>query len=151
MDRFKLMEKANDLFDAHKLRHWRIKLRAYTGHRLGGCNYKLLTIILNDFYVANNCEEVVVDTLLHEVAHALTPGHNHDCIWRAMAIQLGCNPDQDWKQGIIVQPGRYTAICPTCSAVFYKYRKPKPLVGYYYCPKCGKEHGTLQFRLTETT
>ena len=94
MDRFKITKKAHDLFDTHKLRHWKFEILPVD--QLGGCYYDKLTIILDTFYVDNNYEELVYDTLLHEVAHALTPGHQHDHIWRAMAIQLGCDPDQNY-------------------------------------------------------
>jgi predicted amidophosphoribosyltransferase len=45
-------------------------------------------------------------------------------------------------------PGKYKAVCPTCETVFYKYRKPKYVQGYY-CPKCGKELGKLVFHTGE--
>jgi hypothetical protein len=32
-----------------------------------------------------------VDVLLHELAHALTPGHGHDDVWKNVAQALGCS------------------------------------------------------------
>lgn len=122
---------------------WKFALRRHTGHRLGACDYRNTIIVVNAFYAAHNSEDVVLDTLLHEVAHALTPGHKHDAVWRTMAEKLGCQPDR-LKTNIVRQPGRYKAVCPTCQRVFYKYRKPKYIQGYY-CPECGKEHGRLNF------
>ena len=125
MNSTKLMEEAAVLLKKHNLLDWSVELRPHTGFRLGGCHYRLHLIALNTFYVANNSEEMVVDTLLHQVAHALTPGHQHDVVWKAMAIQLGCRPDRNAMTGLVLQPGRYKAVCPTCQAIFYKYRKPR--------------------------
>jgi len=33
-------------------------------------------------------------TVLHEIAHALTPGHKHDAVWRAKARSLGISSDR---------------------------------------------------------
>ncbi len=147
MNSTKLMEEAAVLLKKHNLLDWSVELRPHTGFRLGGCHYRLRLIALNTFYVANNSEEMVVDTLLHEVAHALTPGHQHDVVWKAMAIQLGCRPDRNAMTGLVLQPGRYKAVCPTCQAIFYKYRKPRymHIYGAYYCLKCGEADGALQF------
>jgi predicted SprT family Zn-dependent metalloprotease len=147
MDRSKLLEAGANLLSEHSLHTWAVELRAKTGGRLGECHYKYRLVVLNDYYVDNNSDEAVVEILRHEVAHALTPGHKHDAVWRAMALKLGCKLDNDCK--IMVQPGKYKAVCPTCEAVFYKYRKPKYVEGYY-CPKCGKEHGKLAFHTGET-
>src|SRR6185369_17904164 len=34
--------------------------------------------------------KAILNTIKHEVAHALTPGHGHDEIWAAKAHELGC-------------------------------------------------------------
>ena len=146
MDRTKLMKAGAILLNEHGLHSWEVELRTKTGGRLGGCHYKYRVIELNDFFVDNNSDETVVEILRHEVAHALTPGHNHDSVWRAMAIQLGCTLDRNCR--VMAPPGKYKAVCPGCSTVFYKYRKPKYVQGYY-CPRCGKEHGKLVFHTGE--
>lgn len=148
MDSKKLREEAARLFEQHGLLHWKFDLRRQTGYRLGGCNYRKKTIVVNGFYAEHNGDEMVIDTLLHEIAHALTPGHKHDAVWKAMAVRIGCRPDQHWKKNAVIQLGRYTATCPKCRAVFHKYRRPKYIQGYY-CPICGKEHGRLNFQEQE--
>ncbi len=139
-----LNKKARDLLRQHDLSRWRFALKTHTGSLLGGCNYNVPGIFINKFYAEHNDEEFVIDTLIHELAHALTPGHRHDKVWRKLALDLGCNSRLDWSK-IITQPGNYQAVCPTCEVVFNKYRKPKYIQGYY-CPKCGKEHGQLDFK-----
>jgi predicted SprT family Zn-dependent metalloprotease len=148
MDRAKLVSIAGELFKEHGLdaRGWRLEFRRF-GHLLGRCCSRRRIIAISDFYADENTEANVLDTLLHEIAHALVgPSHGHGPIWKAMAKELGCLPNS--KTGIVIRPGRYQATCPTCGSVFHKYRKPRHSLGYY-CPSCGKEEGRLAFSVQE--
>lgn len=104
MDINKLRLEATKLIRCY-LPGWKFALRRHTGHRLGACDYRNTLLVVNAFYAAHNSEDVVLDTLLHEVAHALTPGHKHDAVWRTMAEKLGCQPNR-LKTNIVRQPGR---------------------------------------------
>ena len=146
MDRSRLIAVAAELFEQHGLaaRGWLLEFRSYA-HRLGCCSSRKRVIALNDYYAENNTEPPVIDTLLHEIAHALVgASHGHGPIWKAMARKLGCTPEACSKKGVLIRPGNYQATCPTCRRWFYKYRRPKYVVGYY-CPSCGKERGRLVF------
>lgn len=46
-------------------------------------------ITLSKHYVLLLPEDEVRDVMLHEIAHALTPGHKHDAVWRATARKIG--------------------------------------------------------------
>jgi predicted SprT family Zn-dependent metalloprotease len=145
MDRSRLIAVAADLFHLHGLdvRGWRLTFRNYA-HRLGTCCSRKRIIALNSFYVENNDQTLVLDTLLHEIAHALVgPSLGHGPVWKAMARKLGCIPKACSKTGLTLRPGKYQATCPTCTHQFHKYRRPKPV--RYYCPACGKERGRLVF------
>jgi len=84
------------LLDAQELREWHIRLTTdVTKPFLGLCSYKDKTIILNAFHIDTHPDEEVINTIRHEVAHALLPGHNHDATWRAKAISLGCDNVQE--------------------------------------------------------
>ncbi len=39
-------------------------------------------------------KEKILDTILHEIAHSLTPNHHHDHIWKRKAISIGCNGER---------------------------------------------------------
>jgi hypothetical protein len=53
--------------------------------------YKDKTIMLNGHHIDIHPHAEVICTILHEVAHALTPGHSHDSIWAAKAHEIGCD------------------------------------------------------------
>lgn len=56
---------------------------------LGTCNYRKKHIILSRRWVIASPVEVVLDTIIHEIAHALTPGNKHGAIWRSTFKELG--------------------------------------------------------------
>lgn len=66
---------------------WNNRKRAF-----GMCNYTDRTIELSRIMTANQSHENILDTLLHECAHALTPGAGHGPEWRRMAVRMGCVP-----------------------------------------------------------
>jgi SprT-like family protein len=69
-------------------------------HRVEG------TIELNRVYCFLNDEYHVKDVILHEIAHALTPGHNHDETWRAKALEIGCAGTRCTPQSSVAPPPR---------------------------------------------
>src|SRR5687768_3581603 len=57
--------------------------------RLGACHYTTKRVTMSRHLVQNCDDAEVREVLLHEIAHALTPGHNHDGVWRAKLIEMG--------------------------------------------------------------
>ena len=64
------------------------------GYRiLGHCCYHVKAITLSQLHVEQNNRENVLNTILHEIAHALVgPGHGHDMVWQAKARSVGARP-----------------------------------------------------------
>src|SRR3954451_4190104 len=85
-----LKREAGLLFERHGLSDWSFEVSARLKRTLGLCDYRSRSIRVNGFYAEDNIEAVVLNTLRHEVAHALTPGHGHDSPWVATAVRLGC-------------------------------------------------------------
>jgi len=62
--------------------------------RFGCCNYTRREISLSKGLVESNSWNQVKDTILHEIAHALTPGEQHSYAWKQKAIEIGCNGER---------------------------------------------------------
>lgn len=81
--------------------------------RFGVCKFGPKIIGLSKRLVLVNDEERVKDTILHEIAHALTPGHHHDHVWRAKAIEIGCTGERCFTEETTNIPEtRYIGTCP---------------------------------------
>src|SRR3990167_4820040 len=81
-----------DTLDANELRDWHIRLTTdFSKPFLGLCSYKDKCIILNAHHIDIHPTPEVRNTILHEVAHALTPHHKHDSVWADKARELGCD------------------------------------------------------------
>lgn len=146
MDIAALKREAASLFGRHALSGWRMEVSARLKRTLGLCDYSSRSIRVNRFYAENNSEAVVLNTLRHEVAHALTPGHGHDSTWVAAAVRLGCTAKRVCDQDILLPAGRFQAVCPHCRRTYHKHRlRACQPSRRYYCLACGKERGVLAF------
>ena len=101
--------------------------------RGGICRYKEKQIALSVTYCLKASKEEIVDTILHEIAHAITgPNHGHDEAWKTVARRIGCTAKryhevdhtpprwrgqcgcgQEWKRQRLSQRAR-TGHCPKC-------------------------------------
>lgn len=89
-DKTKVAERAQQLLEDHGLAFhgWTFRWdKAVT--RAGVCNYKTLTVSLSEKLAEVRSAEETDQVLLHEIAHALEPGHNHDRTWLRTARELG--------------------------------------------------------------
>ncbi len=122
--------------------------------RCGSCQYGKKRITLSRHYVAHNADkpEMVRDTILHEIAHALVGGgHGHGPVWRAKCREIGALPQTCKLEGsITVTPGKYVAKCGGCSREFRRFRKPKAYRPVW-CAICGPKTGLLNYKLAAET
>ncbi len=106
--------------------------------RLGSCRYSQRTLTLSGPLTRLNDEAVVRDTILHEIAHALTPGAGHGLRWRAVAERLGAAPRSCVEAGAIaVPPAPYALVCDGCGARLPRYRRPRRR---FVCRGCFERH-----------
>jgi len=138
---------ARNLMNQHNLGHWVFEFDR-AKRRAGCCKHSQQTIALSEYYTKLNSEADILDTLKHEIAHALVgfkQGHNH--VWKAMCLKIGAKPERCYDSNVTMPKGRWTATCNNCTKTFHKHRKPKHINGRY-CIKCGPVKGSLQYSLT---
>lgn len=87
---------ANDLMRYHGLEgRFKLVFQANMGKVLGLCKCRVKyegiingEIILNKHHVEFDKEEDVIETILHEIAHAITPGAGHVKIWKETSLSI---------------------------------------------------------------
>lgn len=85
---------ARELIEQHLGRGWRIEWND-SDRLFGGCQPNRRAIQLSRHFVRRCSRDEVVDTILHEIAHGLTPSgvKPHGAEWQAAAQRLGARPD----------------------------------------------------------
>lgn len=136
---------ATKLMDQYNLSDWEFKwLRSK--RIFGKCRYVHKIIGLSKALTILNGEGVVKDTILHEIAHALTIGHGHDSIWRNKAIEIGCDGKRCYSLEEVVTPeDTYTYVCSKCGYEFKRYRKLRDY-GSRWHKRCGSVEGRLKLK-----
>jgi predicted SprT family Zn-dependent metalloprotease len=141
---------ATRLMAEHGLRDWVFGFNKNV-RRAGVCKFPTATrpgrIELSGHFVLRNPWAEVLDTILHELAHALVgPKHGHDAVWRAKCVELGARPERCFGGEVEMPTGRWRAACPRCAKTFDRHRRPKRLTGWF-CKGCGPEAGKLTWQL----
>ena len=92
MDRIIASQFTRNELNKHGLTDWKVRLTSNPNQSfLGLCSYQDKSIILNAHHIDIHFDPDVINTIRHEMAHALTPGHGHDNIWRECAQRIGCD------------------------------------------------------------
>jgi SprT protein len=103
--------------------------------RFGSCNYTKRRISLSKTLTLLNAEDVVHETLLHEIAHALAPRNaGHGPKWKAIAHAIGCNAERCYGDEVVQPQRRYVGRCPTCATTISRNRRKK-----LSCAKCDRK------------
>lgn len=122
----------------HKLREHHLLSKGWTGkldhakRRFGLCSPSNKTISISRHLAALNTDAEVLDTILHEIAHALAfekyhTNCGHDSRWQAIAQQIGARPQRCYDSQQVTQtPGNWQIVHKTTGEVFYTYyRRPR--------------------------
>jgi predicted SprT family Zn-dependent metalloprotease len=112
---------------------------------LGLCFSKIRRIELSVNFIHLNSPEIVQETVLHEIAHALVGTHHgHDDDWKRMAERVGASPLRTTKN-VVMPHGKWQATCGGCGLLFSRHRRPKYMDGNS-CRRCGPALGLLSYR-----
>lgn len=134
---------ALELMTRHGLHDWTFAFN-HAKRAMGMCRYGTRTIELSVHLVGRNGAQEVIDTILHEIAHALVgPSHNHDDVWKRKCLEIGATPARCGQADM--PPGQWQARCGMCGILYSRHRRPKQRHGWF-CKSCGPEHGQLTWQ-----
>ena len=140
METYRAENLARELMDKHNLSGWGFQ---FTNAKriLGQCNHTHRVIKLSAPLARLNNDEVVTDTILHEIAHALA-GHSagHGARWQTICREIGALPNRCADaQDTIGVPAKYIANCPKCDRQFSRHRLSAGLKARGgWCPCTGR-------------
>ena len=123
-----------ELMKEHGLSDWTFKFDN-AKRRFGLCRCGQKLIQLSRPLTLLNSKKKIKDTILHEIAHALTynkygfRNENNELIkshgkeWYTIARSIGCKGERYYDANKVKTPHKYEAICPHCREVFKAYKK----------------------------
>ena len=127
---------ARKLMSRHGLSEWHFEWRNNWKRIFGACSSAQRTIYLSSPLAQLNSEAEVKDTVLHEIAHALTPsdkGHGKE--WKRIAERIGAVPTRCYGSEVIQPEEKWMGACPSCSYRTWSYRRNRVACGF-----CCDEH-----------
>lgn len=131
-----------ELFIKYNLNDWEFKFDN-SKKRFGICSYRKKIISLSKELCVLNDKEIVTDTLLHEIAHAIVGhGNGHNKIWQRKAIEIGCNGQRCYDENVTMPKKKWKGICPGCNKIIYRYRKILTLA----CGRCCGKNWSIDYQ-----
>ncbi|WP_424947969.1 SprT-like domain-containing protein [Candidatus Spongiihabitans sp.] len=124
------LENCRKLLRKHGLSDWSACLDEAM-NRAGACKYSNKQISLSRLFLRAASEREILDTILHEIAHALAgPEHHHDAVWRKIARDIGCSGER--CHNLEFSRPRWIMQCPNGCFAHARKRRARGLV----CKKC---------------
>jgi hypothetical protein len=146
MDRQTAYNLTKSELDKHGLKDWGVRISSDPNQPyLGLCMYRDKVIIINAHHADIHPDAEIIDTIKHEVAHALMPGHGHDSVWADKAREIGCTntlpcSHLNLPENVIdaIRSGQMVEM--TVEEETHVIRRPKYTVTRLQdkCPDCGK-------------
>ncbi len=141
-------EEEIERFARNELKRWELVEWSFrwdhARRRLGSCRYKDQLITLSWHFVKLNSDKPaqIIDTILHEIAHALAWVHfreqGHGRRWKEWCLRVGATPRASAKQGEVeAEPYKYILRLKTTGEF---------VAGYYRKPACSRYLNRLMVR-----
>jgi SNF2 family DNA or RNA helicase len=108
---------ARDLFKYHGIsERFELKFSNLGSYKLGECSVRAAgegiikgVIRISKSHAEKDSEDNVIETILHEITHAITPGAGHRDIWFKTAKDIGCTEGAvSWCDGTIEKKEEFT-------------------------------------------
>lgn len=93
--------------------------------RFGVCRFRSKRIGLSKPLTEANDYVQVVDTILHEIAHAIA-GHaaGHGPEWKKVCIRIGAKPERCYSsEDTTIIAGKYRAVCGACGKTHSRHKR----------------------------
>lgn len=114
--------------------------------RAGVCREQRRQIGLSRVLTHLHSPDEVRDTILHEIAHALTGvAHGHDAAWRATAQSIGCSGMRCVAEGSARPPAPWLGRCPAGHEVS-RHRRPTRVQSCARCTRRFDPTALLEWR-----
>lgn len=132
---------ATDLLASHGLSDWRF-IWDRSRRRYGCCKYRYKRISISIYLAALNPIERTLQTVKHEIAHALAgSGAGHGPIWKRKAVEIGCPPVRCYDEAVIQPKAKYIGTCPNG----HKLERNRLSRRIMACAICCREHAFGKF------
>lgn len=128
----KIAKKAEALMVKNGLNNWQFGWDR-AKRRYGLCDHGRKRISLSIYLTPLSSDSEIENTILHEIAHALVgQKHGHDRVWKAKALQIGCDATRCGKAVVI--PKTFVGTCPHCQSQVYRNRR-----NHASCAQCDSQ------------
>ena len=152
------LEKLGHAWTAAEAANYRFEFGGYK-KTLGKCYHWPKKVTVGKTYAQDNDKELVINTLIHEIAHAVAgPNHGHDKTWKKIFKELLIKYNQPVqyigakaKKNVINNHSKYKIFCEDCNANYNYMRKcwwmsHKDVNGYLTKVEC-KKCKTCKFKI----
>lgn len=144
MDLHSAKEMALRLMDLHiQEPGWTFEFM-HAKRRFGVCRHRRKIIELSKPLTLLNEIEIITDTILHEIGHAIA-GYEaaHGPEWKKVASQLGARTESRCTvQNVVRIPGKLQYRCPNCHHITRRFRRFKKRQA---CGKCCRQYSNGKF------
>jgi predicted SprT family Zn-dependent metalloprotease len=146
------------LTEKHDVSDYTIKLVQKCKKRTTvACCYRILKRFdFVEHYATHLTEKDFIELILHEIAHALTPNHGHDRVFRNMCYRIGGQPfatsnvsyAEKTAPSFLQKKVNYIYTCPVCPN---EMKTTKKLKRTYSCCECSPRVFNTNFAMVLTT